>query len=289
MQDDKNVNVNDLELPQSSENVSTDAPVAEVPAQTEPSEADSIESDSKPVTLDTAPLPGDEEEKDYEKSWPKGFKESLRRKEKKLAAVNTELAQTKQRLSELESNFTKSSQQVQGLEKPIRENYASEEEFFNDLYHYNRKIEQHDLQTKQYQSQLDKMRQEFETRHERILSTGIRRYDDFEDIIEPMMSDGFPTNQLMYDAIADSEFSHDILYFLGKHIDLAREVALLPPAKAIKKVAEIEVRFRDRKKQDKTKAPNPVAAVNSQPTRGINPENMSPAEYRKWRESKANK
>lgn len=271
----------EAELPPAEGEQSGEKP-AEAPA--EDAKAETNEEPKKEQTLDDLPLPGDEEdqEKDHEKNWPKGFKERLKRQDKQLAQREAEIAQLRQQLT---SDTRQHVTQVADNQAPKRDDFANETDYVRAVVKYENEQERLTEQQKALHAQQVKYVEAVKKRQDEIDSKGLSKYDDYDEVTEVLFNPNFPPNRAMYEAITDSDFASDIMYFLGKYPEEAKKIAVLHPVKAIKAVAGLETRFKARK--NTTQATRPVTTVKSQPASAVSgdPSKMSPTDYREWREA----
>lgn len=295
---DENIEIKEDELQsETTEENQHEQPDVELEEEAEPSkdstlseESDKPESDdNKETSFEDLPLPDGEDidEKDHEKNWPKGFKERLERQKRQLQKAEEEkllLAQEHQRLLEEQGN--KKQAAITGQE-PKREHYSTEEEWLDAALNYREQtklIEQRRAQEDQVRS---KFYEELHRKSDRAIDKGVAKYTDYEDVIAPILSKGFPTNLAMAEAIFDSPQAHNMLYFLGKHVEEAKKIALLPPVQAVKKIAELEARYIAHTKSNVTKATKPVTTTSGKSAdvsiKG-DPSKMDANTYRKWRE-----
>lgn len=249
------------------------------------------EEPAKEADINELPLPGDEEaEKDHEKTWPKGFKARLQRKEKHLQQTAAENARLKAERQQLLAAVQQNNRDADNIKAPKRDDYATEEEYFDARYQYKHEKDRIEEQQTALRAREIQQFEAVKKLQDEIDSKGITKYEDYDEVTEALFQSDFPANRGMYEAILDSDHAPDIFYFLGKYRDEAKKIAVLHPVKAIKKIAELEARFKARKNAS-SKAPRPVETVKSRPVTaaGTNPQNLSPSEYRAWREAQKNK
>jgi len=90
----------------------------------------------------------------------------------------------------------------------------------------------------------------------------------------------------MQQEIIDSDYGPDIAYYFSKNTDEATEIANLPPAAQIKRMALIENRLHNHfSKRKISKAPDPITPLKKQSSVAgkKNPEEMSFQEFKEWR------
>lgn len=237
------------------------APEPETPdAEKEETESDNQELDEENKSLEELPLP---EENKSKKELPKYAKKKLEKKERELQAKEAEIALLRQQIEQRQQQGhpTQSSFNP-NIAPPKREDFQNEDDYIDARFEYKQKLEQIKHQTVSQQQAAINAEMAFTKKLKEAQDAGSENYEDFEEVIQPLFSPGFPGNRAMAEAIVDSPHNHDILYFLGKYPEKAREIALLNPVQAVKRIAEIETRFQARKAQAQTsKAPAPIASI----------------------------
>lgn len=245
--------------------------------------------DEKPKSLDELPLPGDEEEKPKQKELPKWVEKKLSRKEREAEQHAAEAAMYKAEVEKLRNSAQSGLQpQFQDTTAPMRENFNTEEEYIDARIDYkNQKNIQVMNQKKQHEALVD-AENNFQKNIHQAREEGLDKYDDFEEKTSTLFSPSFPNNRAMAEAIVDSPYKSDILYFLGTYSQEAKKIALLNPVQAVKRIAELEQRFESRKKSNATKAPAPIEPVNGQAAKSNpgNPEKMDSRDFKNWYENR---
>lgn len=150
---------------------------------------------------------------------------------------------------------------------PLRHQFDNEEDYIDARLEWKLKDQFLKAQAAQKQQEYFKKQKETVSKYEQSLERGMDKYKDFENKVFPILDPegDFPTNAPMGEAIAESPYAEDIFYLLGNNPKIAREIALLPPIQAVKKVAEIEQKF---KMKLATKKPTQTSAVIEPLTKG---------------------
>lgn len=246
----------------------------ELPVSKEPEEKpDEGEIEAPAETPDEEENPSDEpplpeaHNKSKEKL-PKWMNNKLSKAERELQQRENELRLTQEKLARFEQGQAGQAPVVPHQLNPLneappkKENFANEEDFIDARIEYKKRADNFVQQAQTQQQAMMQAELSFHNKMKDALNVGTESYDDFDDIVKPLFSAGFPGNRAMAEAIVDSPYKHDMLYFLGKYTDKAREIALSHPVQAIKKIAELEVRFKARDKQVvKNKSPEPPEPV----------------------------
>jgi len=255
---------------------------------------DSKETDSDDDDLPEAP----EEDK---ATLPKGFVNRLKREKEKRQEAELKFMEAQERLAAMSQNRDSGEikrpapASVPGLPPPpSRENYENDFDFVeavNEYSAYKRNI----IHQQRIAKENDRI---FGQRLQSTLSDGSDVYEDFDNKVKVLFSDEFPSNRAMAEAIVDSDFSKDILYYYGKNPEKAKEIALMNPIKAVKEVAALEARFKARKSKNITGAKRPLEPLQGasgnkvsggSAAGGGDPEKMDHESFVEWYEKKYGK
>jgi hypothetical protein len=237
------------------------APEAEVEApegeQPEVKEEEAPDDENK--SLDELPLP--ETNADNKKELPKYVKNKLEKKDREITAKEAEIAVLREQIQR-QGAPNQAPVFNPNIAPPKRDDFQNEDDYIDARIEYKQKLEYLKHQTASQQQQAMNAELSFGQKLKEAQDAGSDSYEDFEEVVKPLFSAGFPCNRAMAEAILDSPYKHDIFYFLGKNIDKAREIAQLNPVQAIKKIADIDARFQARKAQAATsKAPAPITSI----------------------------
>lgn len=270
-----NVQENVQENLQNSENIQpVDDKSSEIPAPEPEKEPElPIAAEDKSETIenvgekdDELPLPDDNSQK--KKEIPEWLKKRIDKEKRAAAMLAAENEKLKKALTVgipqplIADNM--SPQNVPGLEAPNRADFNSEHEYIAAVVRHENTIAAHRMNTERQAKAMVEAEMEFQGKIKETMSKGAEKYDDFDDKTSVLFSDAFPPNRAMAEAIVDSDFKDDILYFLGTYPDEAVRIAKMNPVQAVKKIAEIEGRFQARAKSKKTTtAPAPINPINT--------------------------
>ncbi len=204
---------------------------------------------------------------------------------------------------EVEKELAKLKANVPSTDKPKLEDFISEVDYMDALIDW--KIEQSKKTSSEATQKITEDKKEKEALQELqgaiddMVEQGKEKYKDFNEIA--LAKDLVITPELV-EVILESSVPADVMYYLGKNPDIAEELSGLSMLKAARKIAviESEISKPSEKKDDKiekketekkpqtekkiTNAPDPIEPVHVDGTNGRRPEDMSPSEYRKWRE-----
>lgn len=234
-----------------------------------------------------------EDESKKKKEPPEWLKKKLHREKQAAELKDAEAAQLREENARL-----RSGQQPQAPANqpnmpdpymPTREQFNSDGEFFLALGDYRDTRRAQEAQFHQRQQAIKKHEEAFHGNLKEAVETGKNKYKDFEEKTDYILyGDGFPSNRSMAEAIVESEYKDDILYYLGSHVKEAERIANLNPVSAAKEIAKIEVRFESRKKSNISKAPKvltPLTGGKGSATHG-DPNKMGMDDFRQWYKDK---
>lgn len=253
-----------------------DAPLAEEPKGSEPE----ISEDS---SIDDLPLPGDEKKEDKKSDLPKWAEKRIAKKEKEIQQKAAEAEAYKVEIERLRQAQLNAPASVD-KDAPAREDFDSEPDYIAAMVDHVNKKNMVKYQGAMAEQQRFAAEKEFKDKWSKSEEEGLKKYDDFDDKMEVLNSPTMPGNRLMAEAIVDSPFKTDILYFLGTYPDHAAKIAKMSPTQAIKEIAKLEVRFAEQKKSKVKTSPKilePVKTNKGAASEG-NPNTMSPEEFNEW-------
>lgn len=132
--------------------------------------------------------------------------------------------------------------------------------------------------TKQQSAQAEraKLQQTWETR----VDAATDLYDDFEEVA---LAPDLPVSGPMAEALQRAEKGADVLYYLGKHRDVAAQIASLDPFSAAIRIGEIAATLARPAPKKTTSAPPPINPVGARATVSKDPDKMSTDEWLSWR------
>lgn len=236
----------------------------------------------EPQSGDELPLP--EEPTEEKNKLPKWAEKRLSKKDQRIAELEMEIQHKSQ--AQNQPQFQSPELNIQA---PKREDFENEDDYIDARFAYNNK--KSFLESKAIEDQKQFLQKEVEFRKNWTSSfeEGSARYEDFEDKTSILNHPSFPPNRAMAEAIVDSEHKLDILYFLGTYPDEARKYAAMNPIQAVKKIAQLEARFAEKRKSNKiTKAPPPPIPLKG--NKGMasegDPNKMGQTDFEDWYRSK---
>ncbi len=175
-------------------------------------------------------------------------------------------------------------------EKPTPEKFESYEDYLEALTDW--KVEQKALKLAEEQRA-----NQAQTAHDQLVETwkgklakAPEKYADFAEVTDQEL----PITAAMQAVMLDSEVGIDIAYYLGQNPEECERIATLSPLAQARAIGKIEAQFGKEVAPPTDNKPKPAVATLPKPIRPVHtgatastkdPEKMSPAEYRRWRES----
>ena len=118
---------------------------------------------------------------------------------------------------------------------------------------------------------------------EKKIEKGRRKFTDFDELV---LNDDLKISEEMVEAIILSDAAEDVLYYLGQHPDESQEISGLTSVQAAYRLGKIEEKLHAPPPPKKTtKAPEPISPISSSGAVELDPNKMTPREYREARES----
>jgi hypothetical protein len=197
---------------------------------------------------------------------------------------------------EAEQELAKLKAMIPAEDKPRRDDFEDDEAFLEALadWKVESKLRSHgEVVSKRVSEDTEKHAiNEVAQEIEEIADRGSDKYQDYSDVV---YDKDLVLNQNMLEAIIVSDVAEDILYYLGKNPDVSAAIGEMSPLKASKEIWKIEMELAKGKTEKKeeskpapvkqvTKAPEPIVPPRQTGATEKDPSQMSPKEYRAWRE-----
>jgi hypothetical protein len=191
---------------------------------------------------------------------------------------------------ELEEELKKAKGVTPVGEKPKLEKFETEADYLEALADW--KIEQKLSAEREKASKetasvdekkaIDETYQELDEKMEK----GRVKYADFNEIV---LDEDLKISDAMVEAIILCDTAEDVLYYLGKHPEEAADLAKLSSLKIAHELGKIEAKLSappppPKPKPKITAAPEPITPVKTTGVMEKDPSQMTPREYRAWRE-----
>jgi hypothetical protein len=199
---------------------------------------------------------------------------------------------------EAEAELAKLKAQIPATGKPKREDFEDEDTFFEALTDWkidvNMRSQQEVVAKKAGEETEKQAAEEIEQELEEISERGRDKHEDYNTVV---FDKDLVLTQGMVETIIHSDIAEEILYYLGKNPDISAAIGEMTALKAAKEIGRIEARLveGEKKPEEKkaepptpakklTKTPEPIEPVRSTGATEKDPSQMSPKEYRAWRE-----
>lgn len=230
-----------------------------------------------------------EEERKKKKEMPEWMKKKLER-EKAAAERKEQEALELKRENELlrQRNPSQEQQNVQhpfDPNMPQRDQFRTEAEYFVAVADYRDAVRHNAFVNKQREEHFKKAEKTYQDGLSTAIDDGREKYTDFDTRTHHILyGEGFPSNRAMGEAIVESEYKSDILYFLGTHITEAEKIASMNPVKAAMEIQKLAIRFAAKRKSTLTKAPKPITPLGGGKGTATNkdPSKMEMDEFTSW-------
>jgi hypothetical protein len=285
--DDKTENKVEAEITEStkSTNEEKEELIAEDETKIEAKADDSVKTEE----VKTEP----KEEVKAEDRVPKSVQERIDKAVKKQRIAERERDAERQAREELEARIAELETKIPATDKPNSEDFETEAEYLEALTDW--KVEQK-LKSLSAQGEGILKKQETEKKIEdaekpydtldQFIDKGREKYADFDALV--LQDKSFPLTDVMVDAVLDLETPHEVLYYLGKHHDESAEIAKMTIPKMAIALAKIDAKINAPAPKTiikhVSKAPEPITPIEANGVIDVNPEKMTPKEYRAWRE-----
>jgi len=189
-------------------------------------------------------------------------------------------------------------QQQQAAPPPKIEDYQDVNQFLADRDNWIK--EQTKAEILREANEFRRRQQQEEQQHQQVIAQqqrverfvaqeaeAVAKYQDYLPAVSsPQMQQMRQTRPDVIETIIDSDHGPDIAYFLAKNPAQMQRITSLPHLAAVREIGRIEQMFMAPAKQT-TQAPDPVRTVGGKAEVARNPDNMTLAEYRKWRTSQS--
>lgn len=110
------------------------------------------------------------------------------------------------------------------------------------------------------------------------LSAGAAKHPDFEEVV---FADDLPISEPMAAAIAESDVSADLAYYLGQNRDEALRISKLLPTQQVREIAKLESKLAATPAP--TRAPAPIVPNQTPAAVKKDPAKMTDKEFAEWR------
>ncbi len=246
---------------------------------------EAAEAEEKPeAEASETPVEGAEEVETEEEKKTKSKLRRERQKAKEQALLD--------RIADLEAKAAaneRAKPPADGLgPKPDRAKYEDEAEYAADLAAW--KIEEKIIarQTKAHEANTSNVRNDSAAAKMQLFKErAMALTDRYPDIEAKVFNDTtLPMSATMAETLMESEKGPEVAYYLSANRETAKRIQEMSPLQAARELGRIEATLALPKPRTETKAPPPPSTLTgSTKNPSKDPNNMSPEEYRTWREN----
>lgn len=259
---------------------STTTPVTSAtpaPQQGEATQTPAPETSAAPETQEPKPDAHDEADKPH--TLPKGVQKRIDRLTREKYRLQAELAAARRQAPQPEAQPKPAASG-----EPKADQFKSYEEYLEARAEWKaeQRVEKRlgELREKAQRQAGQAEQEKLQTQWEKRVSEALTTYDDFEEVA---LSPEVPISEPMMAAILRSPKGADVAYHLGKHLDLAAEIAGLDPISAAIRIGELAASISKPTPKKTTGAPPPINPVVGRAITHKDPSQMTDAEFRAWR------
>lgn len=163
---------------------------------------------------------------------------------------------------------------------PLQEDFDNDQEWIDAYTNWKFDQREQDIKRaeeenkKRFEEQRDK--ETFAETAYRVNQAGAKKYADYEDVVFSI-----PIDQYTARAIFETGAPEDVVYYLGKHPDIAEKIAGLSTYKRAVEIGKIEANLSKPKKKS-TSAPPPISPVRGKSEPAFDPDELLKTDPRKW-------
>lgn len=258
-------------------------------------EVEELSPDPAPEEPDSPPAAESDEAPEEPKEPEQKSKSQLRRERQKAAQKaledqNEQLRREKEIASQAAQRMREAAEK---LVEPQLAQFANPDDYTAALSAYRSVKLMDERQIQDHERRLQEIRQQEadqEAARQQHINTVLQdqfaeareRYADFDAVA---LNDGVRISPIGRDIIAASEVGADIAYYLGQNPELAAQISVMPPHMQAFELGRVESLAKATPQpKTVTTAPAPPTPVKAKGPAVKDPEKMSQAEYRAWRE-----
>ena len=245
----------------------------------------------------------EKEEEESPESRPKGqdaVQKRIGELTKKWRSTERERDYERQRAEKAEEELEKLKSKIPATARPKKEDFEDEDQYLEALIDWKAdeklRVAREAAVEKQEKAEDKKAVTEVFQNLDEVMERGREVHEDFDSLV---MDKNLTLTPDMVSAILQTENAAEIFYHLGQNPDVAASIADMTSAKAAVEIGKLDARLgtppkKEEKKEEKKekvvepksgpKAPPPINPVKTDGVVEKRPEDMSPKEYRAWRE-----
>ena len=217
-------------------------------------------------------------QKEHEEALQKRLAKESRRVERvAYERARRELAE--QQLAELRAKHEQPAQQPTAQGEPRPEDFKDYESYVRATARWEVQQEMSSMHRESAAQAASRTAREQAAYVQSRLAPAAQKYSDFAEVA---LADDLPITQPMAAAIAESDVGGDVAYYLGSHREEAERISKMSAVQQVRELAKIEEKITAPPRV--TKAPPPIEPTGGKVGVEKDPDDMSYAEFKKWRE-----
>ena len=198
---------------------------------------------------------------------------------------NTEL---KRKLEELTSKVDEMSSKILDSNKPLKEDFADEDDFIEALtdWKIDQKLGKTEKKEKKEEKKVDQESSK-ETYYglDDAMESGRDKYDDFDKLV---LDENLIISPEVTQIVLDTDTPEDVIYYLASNPKKSKSISNLDPVRAAREKGKMEGKVekelsKPKPSKKQSKAPSPIIPVRTEGVTEKDPNKMSPKEYKAWR------
>jgi hypothetical protein len=220
------------------------------------------DADQAPAATQDGKTPDPEGAKDPEDTPERAAKREGRRFERR---IGNEIRKAAEARAEAE-HLRRQLEQFQRAQPQPQDPTAPRLEDFTDVLEFQKAVEKYGYEKGAKEAEVKRQREAQGAALKNLVSNWEKRagaaeskYDDFYEVVGELT----PTQPWAL-AVMEADNGDDIAYYLGKHLDEARQIAAMPASSQIRAIGKLEAKLASEPAKLKTpsKAPAPINPVN---------------------------
>lgn len=227
------------------------------------------------------------EQPDEEVKLPKGVQKRIDRLTRERYRLQGELEAIRRQQAQ-QPEPQRQPTQTEGAPKP--EQFQSYEEYLEAKAEWKAEAKVREVLQRQQESTKQQSQQ---AERAKLMQAWEQRVDEasaiYDDYDEVALAPDVPVSAPMAEAIQRAEKGADVLYYLGKHRDVAAQIAALDPLSAAVAIGRLEATIARPQPRKTTSAPPPISPVGARAAPVKDPAKMSTDEWLKWRNEQLRK
>ena len=216
------------------------------------------------------------------------------RRERQIAALRESEAEATRRMAEAEARLQKVQQAAQSLKEPREADFDKYEDYVAAKTAWVSVKTLDERAAKDVEADLAERRKEVEAINAQKnaearenwaahVADAKARYSDFEAVV---YNPSIPVTDRVYSAVLQTEAPADVAYQIASDPTLARSLSGMTDLELGRALGQIEARLNRPQPRIETRAPEPMSPVKPKGTATPDPDRMTMAEYKAWRQGR---